>query len=202
MNDNIFEKHDDDFIEKINFDLQFKKFPLDRRTAGDFSRFQKPEEIPFVKVFKRLYNFTKEDTGQNETIIGKPNNVNIYENSNEIIENINDTVVNSTEIIENINDTVVNSTEIVNEVKTEINQKINNIHDLVLNQLESSNSYTHEQIQQLESNSIFNRNEKNEYITRNLQIIENKLIEIQQEAKEEIHKIDKSVKNIEEFISS
>ena len=181
----IFENHEDNFIEKLDSNLIFPDFPIKKRTAGDFSRFIFRKEDPFIKVFKRPFSLKKEE--KKEVIL---ENKLLPESTK--IENISNFTENNQTVIEQ---KFENQTEINNELKQNFD-----LQQLIVNQLETSNSYTIEQIQELENNLIVNNYEKNEYNYKNIQNIENKIIKIKEETKKEFSKIDKTVKDIEGFL--
>ena len=88
MHENIFEKHDDEFIEKINLKLKFPEFPLNKRTTGDFSRFFNGRNDSFTKIFKKPFPI---ETPEESTMLNQADssqaNIN-NQNINQVIENI------------------------------------------------------------------------------------------------------------------
>ena len=88
------------------------------------------------------------------------------------------------------------------EKTNEYQKQTLNIHEIVMNQFENSNSYTLEQIYQLENNVIINGGDKHQYNSFHIKNIENRIEEITKETKEELYKFDKSMKSIQDFLNS
>jgi hypothetical protein len=188
MYENIFEKHDDEFIEKINLKLKFPEFPLNKMTTGDFSRIFNERNDSFIKIFKKPFSIV---TPEESTMLNQTDSSQV---------NINNQNIN--QVIENIENKLEQNIENLTEKTNEYQKQTLNIHEIVMNQFENSNSFTLEQIQELENNIIIdNRNniQNNSFYIKN---IENRIEEITKETKEEFHKFDKSMKSIQGFLNS
>ena len=198
-----------DYIIEPDFDFKGNIFPEDRKTFGDV--LNKTQELhkncfPDVKIFKSInINFQKDSaTMPQEKIIKEYTEKIVSEVKNDLIAS--NTFVKNINIEESVKEEIK---EITEENNNDINiQNQNDIQNEYINQnfseilqqkLNQSNSYTIEQINELENNlTVLNQNN---YITKiELNKIEKNFNKKNEEIREEVKKdIEQQNKFLKDF---
>jgi hypothetical protein len=197
----------DDYIIDLDWDIQAKQFPLSRHTAGDLRSIQNIQKsLVKQKVFKALGELKIEKiTSANIPALDNAGNVTSAFSQTQS-ESERDTIIAATErITEVISDKIVN--EVVNNnsfseiIDVKVEESVTNISDVLNQKIEQSNSFTAEQITELEMNmSMINHTHVH---PRELKIIEERVIEQNEKIKQEMdQKIEQQKDFFTKFLNS
>ncbi len=193
----------DDYIIDLDWDIQAKRFPASHHTAGDLRAINVGQkQSKKQKVFKTLgpikreqsspsniydHGYSLETSAEAFTKTQSDSERNVILNTAEkITEILGDKIVNE----------VINHNSFSENVNVKIEESVTSISDVLNQKIEQSNSFTTEQITELESNmSMIN----NTHIhPRELKIIEERVTEQNEKIKQEI---DRKIENQKDFFT-
>ena len=198
----------DDYIIDLDWDIRAKHFSLSCHTAGDLRAVNGGNKHPKKqKVFKMLGSL-KRDKVENLNIYDSGYNLessstaSIQTQSESERDIILTTAEKITEVVsEKIVNEVINSSSFSENVNVKIEESVTNISDVLNQKIEQSNSFTTEQIIELEANmNIINHTHVH---PRELKIIEERVIEQNEKIKQEMdRKIDQQKDFFTKFLNS
>ena len=180
-----------DYIIFLKENLVFKKYPLNKYTAGDLKGYSpQPSSTENKKIFKELYLFSEmkpQESSANGEASEVQNNTNVL---NQIIESRQKFEQNLTEsLTQNILDTI--STEVTS------------IENLFQTKLEQSNSIKIEEINEIEKNLNFLNSQSSTINSVQIHNLEQKLISLTKDSHHELKEnIEENKKSIEKFLNS
>jgi hypothetical protein len=198
----------DDYIIDLDWDIEAKRFLPSHHTAGDLRAINVGQkQSKKQKVFKTLgplkrensepvnihdsgYNLDAPAVEGNQTQSDSERNV-ILNTAEKITEILGDKIVNE----------VINHNSFSENVNVKIEESVTNISDVLNQKIEQSNSFTTEQITELESN--MNMINNTHIHSRELKTIEERVTEQNEKIKQEIdRKIEKQKDFFTKFLNS